>query len=418
MTSIFDEAADSSLFENRDVLDIDYVPDDLIEREDEIEFLKHNLLPAVKGWKPENILIVGKTGVGKTVSLKWIFEQLDRADTADDVAIVTQIFSCDQQASTEYNFLVQAVNRLRDLNDSDQPAVAGSGHRREQIAEMWYDELEELVEQRGADNVVLLHGLDELDNMAPDERTALLARLLRIHEHREIDSLMVGTVATANTRDALMQLDHAIESRFDPEVCSYSPYESDQLIKLAERRAQVAFTEEYVDESATQLAGALGANRGGNARTTLKLMRKAGDIAEAEGADRLTDTHVRRASTDESEERIESTVDAIGAEQKEVLAALVIIEESDKFELGPGPTFSEVYSQYVVLKPEYSEPKKRRTVRNYLNEIADTPIAETEEVTTDQSYKCYSTIEDSEMIIQYLNHLSDEDSEYHLPSDD
>ena len=74
----FDEfITESRIFRDRDVLSPHYIPDTLHFREHQIRELMASLAPALMGKKPRNIFIYGKTGTGKTCSVKQVTQKFE-----------------------------------------------------------------------------------------------------------------------------------------------------------------------------------------------------------------------------------------------------------------------------------------------------------------------------------------------------
>lgn len=73
--NIFDDVG-PDVFEDRDRLREDHVPDRIPERENELRELRNGLAPVMNGYSPDNIFIVGPHGSGKTVSASWVLKQL------------------------------------------------------------------------------------------------------------------------------------------------------------------------------------------------------------------------------------------------------------------------------------------------------------------------------------------------------
>ena len=63
------------LFANKSVLQSDYTPESLKHRDKEINQIAQILAPALRLEKPSNIFIYGKTGTGKTVTVKYTAEK-------------------------------------------------------------------------------------------------------------------------------------------------------------------------------------------------------------------------------------------------------------------------------------------------------------------------------------------------------
>ena len=58
------------IFLNKKVLQSNYTPEEVVHREEQIHQVANILAPCLKGEKPSNLFIYGKTGTGKTLSIK------------------------------------------------------------------------------------------------------------------------------------------------------------------------------------------------------------------------------------------------------------------------------------------------------------------------------------------------------------
>src|SRR6056297_3979965 len=78
------------IFKNKDLLKIGHVPeaDRIVGRDEEISKLAKRLNGAVHGYSPENVMIYGKTGTGKTLVSKHVCQRAQNA-AEDDVNIGT-----------------------------------------------------------------------------------------------------------------------------------------------------------------------------------------------------------------------------------------------------------------------------------------------------------------------------------------
>src|SRR5213592_1269499 len=67
---------------DREILRPSYIPERLPHRESHIDQLAQILVTALKGERPSNVLIFGKTGTGKTAVVKKIENEFRKADGA------------------------------------------------------------------------------------------------------------------------------------------------------------------------------------------------------------------------------------------------------------------------------------------------------------------------------------------------
>jgi Cdc6-like AAA superfamily ATPase len=75
-------------------------------------------------------------------------------------------------------------------------------------------------------------------------------------------------------------------------------------VNTEEYRADVASTEDSVDQGVIQLCAALAARDSGSARQALDLLRLAGDIAENQEAEVINEDHVADARSQLEQERV------------------------------------------------------------------------------------------------------------------
>ena len=67
-----------SLFTDKSILQSAYMPEDIEHRDEQIDIIANVLAPTLKGDLPSNLFIYGKTGTGKTLTVKYVSEQLKR----------------------------------------------------------------------------------------------------------------------------------------------------------------------------------------------------------------------------------------------------------------------------------------------------------------------------------------------------
>jgi len=76
MTNPFDEVG-PDVFEDRDRLREDYIPREIVERDDEIDQLIHGLSPVMNGYSPDHMFAAGPHGSGKTVCASFVLDKLE-----------------------------------------------------------------------------------------------------------------------------------------------------------------------------------------------------------------------------------------------------------------------------------------------------------------------------------------------------
>ncbi|MCQ4153579.1 MAG: AAA family ATPase, partial [Archaeoglobi archaeon] len=94
--NLFDNILNStSIFKNRDVLRHSYTPESLPHREEQIQQLVELLSPLIKGGTPSNIFIYGKTGTGKTATVKFVIKNLEDISNKMGANVLVLYLNCE-----------------------------------------------------------------------------------------------------------------------------------------------------------------------------------------------------------------------------------------------------------------------------------------------------------------------------------
>ena len=85
LTDIFNSAVNNSLFKNKGVLQVRYTPESIPHRDDQIKAIASILASTLRGERPSNLFVYGKTGTGKTLSVQYVRDELIKK--AGDIGI-------------------------------------------------------------------------------------------------------------------------------------------------------------------------------------------------------------------------------------------------------------------------------------------------------------------------------------------
>jgi cell division control protein 6 len=141
----------------------------------------------------------------------------------------------------------------------------------------------------------------------------------------------------------------------------FTNYDRDQIYKILEERINEAFIPKSVDESALNLCAALAAAEHGDARRAIDLIRVAGEIAERQQSDKVTQDHVREASLKIEENKEETSLKSYPLHEKLVILAIM---------KAGGSSTGEIYSSYKGLcKIVGRDELTQRRITQMLSEI-------------------------------------------------
>ncbi len=355
------EMEKKSVFRDRDVLSPHYMPSRLLFREEQIEEISQLLAPVLSGKKPNNIFIYGKTGTGKTAVVKYVTGKLLEFARKENRPVEVVYANC-RIYNSKYKVLAKGAQDLysREFLGFSAPYL--------------YEKIME-VANRGTGIIFVL---DEIDRVKGVDD--LVYTLTRMNDELERGSMSV--VGISNDLTFKDRLDPRTKSSLCERELVFPPYTAPQLKQILEDRVREGFREGAVDEGAISLAAAYAAQESGDARFALLLMLRAGEIADEEGAERVTEEHVKKARERVEEDVILETVKTLPVQERLVLYALARLTQEKKGvqRMGSEPALfsGTVYEEYArIARQMGKKPVSQRWYREYISEMEMYGIIET-----------------------------------------
>jgi cell division control protein 6 len=344
---------DRDIYTDRDALREDYQPEQLVGRDEELETYQSALQPVINGEQPNNVFLYGKTGVGKTAATRYLLSHL-REDAAqyDDIQLSLVFLNCDGLSSS-YQVATHLVNELRD--ESNQ--ISTTGYPLAAVYEMLWDELDNI-----GDTVLIV--LDEIDNITDD---SLLYQLPRARANDKLSNAKVGIIGISNDFSFRDDLSPKVKSSLCENEIHFPAYDANDLIAILEQRASVAFHDDVLADGVIPLCAAYGAKDAGDARQSIDLLMKAGDVARDDGATTITEDHVERGRNALERGRIEEGVRGLTEHGHLVLYALVTHELEDNTPVR-SRDIRPRYTRFAELAER--DPLVPRRMRDHLGELA------------------------------------------------
>ncbi len=354
MPSFSDILSKPSIFKDRNVLSPHFIPESLPFRESQIERIMTNISPALKGQRPRNIFIYGTTGTGKTSSVKNIMEQFDSMSvpTAKVIYLNCRVYNSRYRA-------------LQKVAKSFIPGLDKSGFG----ISFFYEKLMEYLQNGGIRLIIVIDEVDMVKDL--DD---LLYTLTRIND--ELTKGGLSLIGISNKLSFKDKLDPRSRSTLYENEMVFHPYSAVQLQKILRQRADMGFSGNAVSESAINLAAAIAAQESGDARYALKLLLRAGEIADEYGSTSLTEKEVEEARKSVDEDIAVEAITTLPEHQQLVLYGIANLSlggsrytklgEEDSNLLISG----EVYEEYSRACKSFNRKKRSaRWYREYLNDL-------------------------------------------------
>ncbi len=308
------------IFKNREILTIRYKPENVPHRHEQINQLGRILAPALRGERPSNVFIYGKTGTGKTLVTEHVISKLKMIARETGQKVNCLYVNCKMKrvADTEYRLLAYLSNLLG-------RRVPSTGLPTDQVYKTFFEALEEV---EGSTIIVI----DEIDALVEKMGDDILYNLTRIPQDSSINVSIIGI---SNNLAFIENLDPRVRSSLSDEEILFPPYNAIQLQDILNERASLAFHDGVLEEGVIPKCAALAAQEHGDARRALNLLRVAGELAEREGATRVTEAMVDMAETKIDTNHMIETIKAQPKQSKIVmLAILEELEDKDATETG------------------------------------------------------------------------------------
>ncbi|MEM5828226.1 MAG: orc1/cdc6 family replication initiation protein [Candidatus Aenigmatarchaeota archaeon] len=242
-------------------LDENYIPENLPFRENQIRIIKEKIEKYSRGFNPSYLLIFGSSGLGKTASVKFVFKNLF-------IQNVRFVYINAFLYNTLNSLLVKIAEELK-------LGINFKGYSNEEIINLIFGNLKNT-------NTKLVICIDEVDKIKDlNETLYIFARLESLLNFRPY------LILISNTKDFILNLDQRVLSSLVFDELEFKPYTIEQLKVIAEERIKPIFGNNY-DKSVLTLIANECYNNGSDVRIILKILRKAIEVLEERGENRLS----------------------------------------------------------------------------------------------------------------------------------
>lgn len=331
---IFDSVGNRSLFKNKQILQTNYMPNDIQHREKQIEHIASILAPSLLGDKPSNLFVYGVTGTGKTISVQHVAEEIAKR-VKDNKMVRIEYINCKLKkvADTEYRILAELIKKLGE-------SVPSTGLPTDQV----YLKFLEILEKSQEKLLILI--LDEVDQAVKKISDNFLYNLTRLNS--ELNNIQISLIGISNDLRFLDNLDPRVRSSLSEEEMVFPPYNAIQLQDILNNRAENAFKPRCVSEGVIAKCAAFAAREHGDARRAIDLLRVAAEIAERESSPKIKIQHIDLANEKIEKDKI---LDIIETEPKQfqlVLYSILKLIKKNKENIFTG----DIYTCYQELCKE------------------------------------------------------------------
>ena len=352
--NIFEEIlGQDSLFTDRKAFDHAFEPARLPHREHELDSLVRNLVDALNGHIPSNMLLYGVPGSGKTVVTRYVLSQLREKGLEMGQSVHTYEINC-RNVDTKYRVVQTIATQLAQRGDAPVPFTGWPTDR----------VLDTVVSRMSRVGGVHIIVLDEVDNLVDKGGDDLLYALTSLNTL--LSRGRCSIIGISNDLHFTQHLDPRVSSRLSQEDIVFHPYVATEIQNILNERADMGIKAGVLDDGVIKLCSALAAQEHGDARRALDLLRISVQKAEQRSQNRVDTKHVRLAQSQLEYDQVTPVIKTLPLHQKLVLFSICLNEENGLRNISTG----EVYRTYTEACSKIgTEPLTTRRVSSLLNEL-------------------------------------------------
>ncbi|MBR1369670.1 hypothetical protein RJ53_09360 [Methanocalculus chunghsingensis] len=254
--------ADQTLFKNIDAFEFDYIPDQVIFREEQISELAFRVRPGVFGARPASAICRGPPGTGKTTTVKHLL-----AEIAESQKRLVPVYVNCQTDHTRYAVFSRIYRRV----------VGHAPPRTGVAATVLADAIAaSIIKQK----IVVLVCLDDFQYLlSEDTANAVLYSLLRMYLNHS--DCRVGVILTTSEMD--LDVSRVLESGVASSLCaddiSFPRYTPDEIREILRIRVREAVWPGVISSEVLDLI-VWKTHKAGDLRVGLDLLKRAVLMAE------------------------------------------------------------------------------------------------------------------------------------------
>ena len=281
----FDPA--STIIACEHLLNSRYVPDTVIARDEQMEVIGHNLSAILRQGEPSNMYIWGDTGVGKTITVKYLLRVLTEGLKAEDkdILIETVVIDCTAFFS-EIPACVEILTQLTGISM--------------QTGRQFYQYLNDIwsvIDKKAHEHTfyTLILFFDEIDAfVSPD---SILYQFSRALAHQKIKSsnVAIEIITASNQKDFLATLNNKVQSSARFRYCNFPDYNEKELYEILQLRKD-AFTDGVISDDVIFYCAKNVADRyHGDARRAIDILAEAARVVIQTRGSKITNEHIDMA---------------------------------------------------------------------------------------------------------------------------
>lgn len=302
-------------------LDPEFTPPVIKYRENQQQYIATCIKPLFQKRSGKNLFIFGSPGIGKTVAVKHVLNELNK-ETDDVLTIYVNCWKKD----TPYKIALDMCDQVgfKFIHDRDTSEL--------------FKELAKIINKKNA--VIVLDEADKLND------NNLIYSLCDEFVRKTI-------ILITNKGDWIAELDNRVRSRLTPDILEFKPYNLEETRGILKQRVEYGFIPTAVNNEALDLIVEK-TFEAGDIRVGLFLLKEAGELAENRSSKKLTRNDAEESIKKLKDFQIKSTSNLDDDEN----AILNVVKNNS------GKTSMEIFNIYKNNGGKQSYASFQRKIKN------------------------------------------------------
>ena len=356
-----------SVFKQASSLDSSYVPSILYCRDEVVKTLIYNYRRIFEESEPLSIncLLLGKGGVGKTITAKYFGRNFKTIALENDANLNLFI---------EYYNCINFRSKSKIIRELLAKYTHGSG-RGFSDDEALKLILTKLIRDKGYMFLII----DEVHLLESEEVLAFLDIAETFgHQNARLSILLISRISDwmrIETEKILSRLNDTIKLK---------PYDFDDSMLILQYRSELAFKENIIDDDLLNMIAQIVVEHQ-NMRHGIEILRKIGLYADKEELNRINADIIREASNEVYPTFRGEIIDKLNEQELLALYGIVrsLINTDEAFTM-----VDDAYEDYLVICENYSiEPHVKMSYRKYVRQLNQLKIISTKTVRIEEAQR-------------------------------
>ncbi len=315
MPNLFSKIKENHIIKDERYLLEDYLPEKILFRDNEIDEIVFSLRPLTLAGKANNLFVSGKTGTGKTVSLRYVLNELE-SYTDRTLPIYINCYHYSSPSS-----ILSLVSEKLSL----------ALPRRGLSLQEYFTRIFEILKKK---KLSLLLVFDEADQFLQSQDSSLLYDFARSQSLHKIN---IAIILISNNENLPSFLDEKIRNSLSLSHIIFENYTPQQLKEILNNRIQFALEKNTLHPETLGIITGYSARNKGDARIAINTLLLSARQAEKENSPIITPEHVYKIISYSSSSKINQILSSLSPEELEILS---FVQETEL----PSSTIFENYS--------------------------------------------------------------------------